>query len=91
MLPMQCYTLSCHSTSKKINIHKTKLKKSYGQTNIDKYKVAANITECHIISKLILQRIIITKFPSQRKNDIQIGPSDVPVLIIELLRFSQGT
>ena len=62
MLPMQCYTLSCHSTSKKINIHKTKLKKSYGQTNIDKYKVAANITECHIISKLIFLRIVIPKF-----------------------------
>ena len=30
------------------------------QTNIDKYRLAANITEYHIISKLILQRIIIT-------------------------------
>ena len=32
------------------------------QTIIDKYRVAANITEYHIISKLILQRIIITNF-----------------------------
>ena len=28
---------------------KTKLKKSDDQTNIDKYRVAANITEYHII------------------------------------------
>ncbi len=32
------------------------------KTNIDKYRLAANITEYHIISKLILQRIIITNF-----------------------------
>ena len=32
------------------------------ETNIDKYRLAANITEYHIISKLILQRIIITNF-----------------------------
>ncbi len=31
------------------------------QTNIDKYRVAANITEYHIISKLIFPRIIIPK------------------------------
>ncbi len=30
--------------------------------NIDKYRSAANITEYHMISKLILQRIIIPKF-----------------------------
>ena len=40
---------------------KTKLKISDVQTNIDKYRLAANITEYHIISKLILQLIIITK------------------------------
>ena len=45
------------------------------QTNIDKYSLAANITEYHIISKLILQRII---------NNF-CGP-----VIIELPRFSQG-
>ena len=32
------------------------------QTNIDKYRLAENITEYHIISKLILQQIIITNF-----------------------------
>ena len=30
------------------------------QTIVKKYRLAANITEYHIISKLILQRIIIT-------------------------------
>ena len=39
---------------------KTKFKISDDHTNIDKYRLAANITEYHIISKLILQRIIIT-------------------------------
>ncbi len=29
---------------------KTKFKISYGQTNIDKYRLAVNITEYHIIS-----------------------------------------
>ena len=38
---------------------KVKLKKSEDQMNIDIYGVAANITEYHIISKLIFQRIII--------------------------------
>ena len=32
------------------------------QMNIDKYRFDAHITEYHIISKLILQRIIITNF-----------------------------
>ncbi len=36
------------------NIHKSEAQKSEDQTNIDKYRVAANITEYHIISKLIL-------------------------------------
>ena len=39
-----------------------KLKKSADQTSIDKYRVAANITECHIVSKLFFLRIIIPKF-----------------------------
>ncbi len=34
----------------------TKFKISDDQTNIDKYRLAANITEYHIISKLILKR-----------------------------------
>ena len=41
---------------------KAKLKKSIDQTNIDKYRVAANITEYQIISKLIFLRNIIPKF-----------------------------
>ncbi len=40
---------------------KTKLEKSDDLTNIDKYRVAANIKEYHIISKLIFPRIIIPK------------------------------
>ena len=32
------------------------------QTNIDQYRLAGNITEYHIISKLILPRIITPKF-----------------------------
>ena len=41
---------------------KAKLKKSDDQTNIDKYRVAPNVTEYHIISKFIFLRIIIPKF-----------------------------
>ena len=41
---------------------KAKLKKSIDQTNIDEYRVAANITEYQIISKLIFLRNIIPKF-----------------------------
>ena len=42
---------------------KTKFKISDDQTtNIDKHRLAANITEYHIISKLTLQRFIITNF-----------------------------
>ena len=41
---------------------KTKFKISEDQTNIDKYRLAAMIKVYHIISKLILQRIIITNF-----------------------------
>ncbi len=41
---------------------KTKFKISGDQTNIDKYRLAAYITKYYIISKFILQRIIITNF-----------------------------
>ena len=41
---------------------KTKFKKSDDQTNIDKYRVAANIIEFQIISKSIFLKIIIPKF-----------------------------
>ena len=37
-----------------ITFIKAKLRKSDDQTNIDKYRVAANITEYHLISKLIM-------------------------------------
>ncbi len=39
-----------------------KFKKSDDQTNIDKYRVASNITEYYVISKLIFLRFIIPKF-----------------------------
>ncbi len=41
---------------------KTNFKISDDQTNIDNSRLAANITEYLIISKLISQRIIITNF-----------------------------
>ena len=44
-----------------ITFTKAKLKKSDDQTNIDKYRVSANITEYPIISKLIFLKIIIPK------------------------------
>ncbi len=60
---------------------KTKFNISDDQTNIDKYRLAANITVYNILSKIILQRIIITLFeipielPNQReKKIIQISP-----------------
>ena len=40
----------------------TKFKVSDDQMNIDKYRLSANITEYHFLSKLILQTIIIPKF-----------------------------
>ncbi len=52
-----------------------KFKISDYQTIIDKYRLAANITVYHIISKL--KNIgfgIPIKFPSKRKKNIQIGP-----------------
>ena len=45
---------------------KTKLEKSDDQANIDIYRVAANITEYHIISKLIFLRIIFPKFKKKK-------------------------
>ncbi len=46
---------------------KTKFKKSDDQTNIYKYRVAANIKEYHIISKLIFLSLIIFKL--MKKGD----------------------
>ncbi len=45
-------------TTRMTTFMKQKFKKSDDQTNIDKYRAAANITEYHSISKLILLRII---------------------------------
>ncbi len=75
---------------------KAKLKKSDDQANIDKYRVAANITEYHILSKLIFRRIIIPKFIMTRQFQVKDecpnqyvlnGRKDFKVTIIELLRF----
>ena len=46
---------------------RTKFKISDDQTNIEKYILAANITEYHIISKLILHRSNISKFMMTRQ------------------------
>ena len=46
---------------------KTKFNISDDQTNIDKYGLAANITEYHIISKLILKKL-------KEKNLVEISP-----------------
>ena len=48
-------------------IIEAKFKISDDHTNIDKYRVAANIIEYHIISKLICLRIIIVKFVKIRQ------------------------
>ncbi len=45
-----------------ITFIKAKFKKLDDPTNIDKYRVAANVTEYQIISKLIFLRIAIPKF-----------------------------
>ncbi len=49
------------------------IQKNEDQTNIDKYRLAANITVYHIILKLILQRIIITNFcgPDSQLEKVQ--------------------
>ncbi len=49
-------------TTRMTTFIKTKFKISNDQTNIDKYRAAANITEFRIISRLIFLRIIIPKF-----------------------------
>ena len=49
--------------NKNDNIHKNEAQESEDdQTNDDKYRVAANVTESHIISKVFFLRIIIPKF-----------------------------
>ncbi len=77
---------------------KTKFKKSDEKTNIDNYRIAANFTEYHIISKLIFLRIIITKFINIRQLFyvkmlvFKIAVWDFWLqLSIELLRFLHCT
>ena len=53
---------------------KTKFKISDDQT---KYRLAANITEYHIISKLILQRIIIANFCGSESHLRKTSISDL--------------
>ena len=47
---------------------KAKLNKSDNQTDIDKYRVAANITEYHFISKLILLKFMLERHLFHVKN-----------------------
>ncbi len=82
---------------------KTKLKKSIDEkTNIEKYRVAANITEYHIISILIFLSNIIPKFMKIRQfihvdmfikcqKSICLEWTYGLVKIIELLRLLQST
>ena len=49
---------------------KAKLKKSEYQTNVDKYRVATNITEQHILSKLIIPKFMIMRQLFYVKNVI---------------------
>ncbi len=57
--PKQILFYTYNKTRMNDNIHK--INKSDKQTNIGKYRVDANITEYHIVSKLNLLRIIISK------------------------------
>ncbi len=68
---------------------KAKLKKSDDQRNIDKYGVPANITEYHVISKLIFLGIIFPKFMMIRqlfhvKNE---GKNIKNIIIIQKSKF----
>ena len=51
-----------HLQTRKTTFIKTKFKISDDQTNIDKFRLTANITEYYILLKSILQIIIIPKF-----------------------------
>ena len=80
---------------------KAKLIQSDDKMNIGEYRVAANITEYHIISKLIFLIMIIPKFIMIRqlfhvkmyvKNQhVYIGCTDFLVMIIELIRCLHST
>ena len=53
------FFLVCNIPTRMTTFIKTKLKILDNQRNIDKYSVAANITEYHIISKSIFLRLKI--------------------------------
>ena len=61
-LDLEIYTPNVIHKTRMTTFLKTQLKILYDQMNIDKYRLAANITEYFIISKLISQRIFIPKF-----------------------------
>ncbi len=65
---------------------KAKLKKSDDQMNIDKYRLAANIREYHIISKLLFIRIIIPKFMMIRKL-FHVKKPEINMFKIDILTF----
>ncbi len=67
---------------------KAKLKKS-DDSNIDKFRVAENITELHIILKLIFKRIIIPKFMMIRQNVKNYYIFIKDHIVATLLHFSQ--
>ena len=60
-LDLEIYTPNVIHKTRMTTFLKTQLKILYDQMNIDKYRLAANITGYYIISKLNLQRIIIPK------------------------------
>ncbi len=77
---------------------KTKFNISDDQTNIDKYGLAANITEYHIISKLILQRIKLLWSGESFEINFNIGfgipiefPSQRRKKLFEMLKFIQSS
>ena len=63
---LKCYISTVHIINKYDK--EVKLMKSDDQTNIDKYRVVANITEYHIVSQLILQQFIVKRQLFHVKN-----------------------
>ena len=58
---------------------KTKLKKSDDQTNIDKYRVAANITEYHIISIFLTYVRTDSNYRKTHLTLLEAKPLDFPL------------
>ena len=68
---------------------KTKVNKSDDQTNKEKYRAAANITEYHIISKIIFRRIIIPKFMKKRQL-FRVKNVKINMFKMDVLTFSHN-